>query len=474
MSAELGQWLRQQRQSRSWNVPELARQLRQAARASGDTLPGSDCLCTMIRRWERGSGVSERYLLHYCRTFRITPEQFGPRDPRPVPAGPAELVLARTALPFFANGQHAAGLPISPDLAYRWTQEPGTGGSWIQREVLMAAHEGGEHAERAERRDIGDATLEQLRADVVRLSREYMTGEPFPLFLEMRRVRSRVYAALDRRLWPKDQVDLYFLLGCLNGLMGVAASNVGSPQAAEELFRAGWAYAVAIDHRPLMGRIRLALANLAHWTNQPRHSRDLALSGLEYLPDGPNGALLQLTYARSAVRLGDSDAARRAINAAREARERGHSDDVVQIGGEFGFSRASQHYYAGSTIIEIPDDEIDAIAELEYAIELYAAGPEPGEDHSDHCKMTAYVDLVAARLSAGQLDAAVAAADPVLALSPNRRIAALPQRFGRTRAELASPRYAGSPEATDLDERIEEFCRETVVASSHALSPGPG
>jgi hypothetical protein len=30
---------------------------------------------------------------------------------------------------------------------------------------------------------------------------------------------NRMYVALDRRLWPQDQTDLYMLLGCLNCLM---------------------------------------------------------------------------------------------------------------------------------------------------------------------------------------------------------------------------------------------------------------
>jgi hypothetical protein len=482
MSLELGMWLRQSRQSRSWNVPELARQLRQAGKSSGDTLPSNDCLSTMIRRWERGGGVSERYVLHYCKTFGITPDQFGPGQFAPGQFGPGQFGPGQ-----FGPGQFgpdrpahsplalaAGALPISADVAYRWTQEPDTGNSVMQREVLMAAHEGGEHAERAERRDIGDATLEQLRADVVRLSREYMTGEPLPLFTEMRRVRSRMYAALDRQLWPKDQVDLYFLLGCLNGLMGVAAEQLGHRQAAEEMVRAGCAYAMAIDNRPLMAQLRLYLAIITHWTNQSRQSHDFALSGLEYLRDGPNGAQLHLVHARAAARLGDSEAARRAINAAGEAMEREHSDDVLAIGGEFGFSRASQHYFAGSTLVEIPHSDLDAIAELERAVELYATGPEPGEDHSAHCEMAAHVDLATVRLRVGQLDAAVVAAEPVLALPPSRRIAGLPQRFDGARAELASPRYQGSPDAKDLDERIEEFCRETIGASSHALLVGLG
>jgi hypothetical protein len=149
--------------------------------------------------------------------------------------------------------------------------------------------------------------------------------------------------------------------------------------------------------------------------------------------------------------------------------------DAVQYhGGVAGFSRASQHYFAGSAVVEIPDGETDAIAELEHAIDLYVAGPEPGEDHSAHCQMIAHVDLATANLRAGQLDAAVVATESVLALPPSRRIAGLPQRFDRARAELASARYQGSPTATDLDERIEEFCRGTIVASSHSLPAGPG
>lgn len=133
-----------------------------------------------------------------------------------------------------------------------------------------------------------------------------------------------------------------------------------------------------------------------------------------------------------------------------------------------------QHYYAGSTVVEIPQGEAEAIAELEHAIELYAAGPEPGEDHSDHCKMAARIDLATARLRAGQLDAAAVAAQPVLTLPPSMRITTLPQRFGRARAELARPRYQGSPEAQDLDEQIEEFCRETIASDLHSLPAGPG
>lgn len=337
----------------------------------------------------------------------------------------------------------------------------------------MAAHEGGEHAEQAEQRGIGDATLEQLRADVERLSRAYMADEPFPLFLEMRRVRSRLHAALDRQLWPRDATQLYFLLGCLNCLMAVAADDLGYPQAAEELVRAGWAYATAIDHRPLMARLRLQQADIAYW-HRPRESRDLAQSGLRYLADGPTAAQLHLEYGRAAARLGDADSARSALVAASNAREREHDDELQEIGGEFGTSLATYHYFGGSVLVEAPGAGQDAIAELERATSLYEAGPQPGEQHGYGVRALAYADLATARLRAGQLDGAYEALGPVLSMPSNQRIDALPRRLSRVRAELAQPVFRGSAQVNELDERIEEFGRETIAADLHSLPAGPG
>jgi tetratricopeptide (TPR) repeat protein len=296
-------------------------------------------------------------------------------------------------------------------------QEPDPGGSWTEREVLMTAHEGSDHAERAERRDIGDATLDQLRADVTRLSVESMTADPLSAFGEMRRVRSRIYNALDRQIWPQDAAQLYFLCGALSVLMAVAAEDLGYPQAAEELARAGWAYATVIDHRPLMAQLRLQLFSLAYWQDRPRQARDLAESGLRSLSDGPNAAQLHLKYGRAAARLGDTDAARRAVAAAHEARHRDYTDDLLDIGGEFGLSLATHHYFAGSVFAEAAGGEHDAITELEQAVSLYE-GPGPGEQHGYAVVALAHVGLATARIRAGQLDSGAAALE---APSPSRR-----------------------------------------------------
>jgi transcriptional regulator with XRE-family HTH domain len=413
------------------------------------------------------------------RTAAPAPSAPPPVQPSSALALSAEGEDRRAVLELLANsawlppGHAAAAAYVSQGVTYRWMQEPDLGGSWIEREVRMAAHEGSDHAEQAERRDIGEMTLEQLRADVIQLSRDYMTAEPFTLFLEMRRVRSRMYAALDRRLWPRDQAELYFLLGCLSSLMASAANALGYPQSAEELVRAGWAYASVIDHRPLMAYLRLDLANTAYWANRHRQCRDLAQSGLRYIADGPTAAMLHLKQGRASARLGDAEAARQALAHAEEIAEHEWRDDLVEIGGDFDLSRASQHYLAGSALIEIPGAEDSAAAELETATSLYAAGPGPGEVYGYTMEALARIELATARLRARQLDAAIAAMAPVLALPSAKRIASLAQRLGRVRAELARPHYQGSAQAQELDEQVEDFGSDTIVSALHDLPASP-
>jgi tetratricopeptide (TPR) repeat protein len=309
---------------------------------------------------------------------------------------------------------------------------------------------------------------------VTRLAWLINAGEPFVAFLDMRRVRDRIYRLLDRRLATRDQTDLYFLLGCLHELMGTAASALGYVDAAEELIRAGLAYANAIDHRPLQGHLRKEWAQYARWRGRWQESRDLAASGLEYLREGPGAAHLHLRYAWAAARLGDGDAARRAVADAHEARERDYNDDLLEIGGEFALSRATHHMQAGTVLAGVEGSEREAAAELEQAIELYDEGPRQGEQHWFAGKPLAGIDLALVRLRSGALDAAAEALHPALSLPASQRIIDVTTQFALVRDELTAPIFRGSPQARDLSGQIEEFGRESVVAGLHSLPGSPG
>jgi hypothetical protein len=113
-----------------------------------------------------------------------------------------------------------------------------------------------------------------------------------------------------------------------------------------------------------------------------------------------------------------------------------------------------------------------AAAEIEHAVSLYEAGPEAGEQHYFGTRALASIDLAALRLRSGALDAAADAMRPVLALPPTQRIASFGGQLGIVRSELAAPVFRGSAQARDLDERIEEFTRDSVIVGLHSLSAG--
>jgi hypothetical protein len=331
-------------------------------------------------------------------------------------------------------------------------------------QIVTAAREAVQHAERAIKREVGERGLADLRDEVTRLSRDYMTGEPFPLFQRMRRVRAGIHRSLDLRPWPQDETELYFLLGLLNSLMAVAASDLGYAVAAAKLAQAGWAYATIVNHPPLMAQVQTELASITYWSGRPDESRRHARCGLDLLSSGPNAAQLYLHYGRAAARLGDARAARQAIAAAADARDRDHRDDVLEIAGEFGFSLASQHYLAGAALAEAPGAEREAAAELELATSMYDLGPGPDGEHSFGCAARARTALATARLRAGQLEAAAPVLAPVLALPRAQRIDSVAAGLSQVRDELA--RYRGAAGAADLGEQIRLFLRETAVTGA--------
>ena len=471
MSEQTGAWLRRERETRGWDRPEMARQLIAAARSrGGGQMPGVKSLTHNIYRWEGGDGVSQRYVLAYCAAFGIEPADF-PRDRRPPSAMSANPTANPTAGPT-ADPTLTAGMALPAAAAPRaagvlaargpLTVTAGPPDQLVEHEVLAAAHEASERAWLAEQRGIGDTTLEQLRADVTRLSRDYMTAAPAPLFKEMHRVRGRMHEALDQRLWPRDTTEIYFLLGCLNGLMGCVAADLGHPAAGAELARAGWAFATVTGHRGLMAKLRLDLAALFYWDGQVPRAADLAASGLGYLSGGPTAVQLHARYGRAAARMGDAAAARRSIEAARLARELDYNDDLTAIGGEFDLSAASAEYLIGSVLTDIPGAEAEAVAQLQQAVDRYAIGPGPGETHGYGTAALASLSLAEARLGAGTLDAAADALEAVLDLPPSRRIDPIPQGLARVRAVLVADAYEDAPLARDLTERIDAFGRESA------------
>jgi transcriptional regulator with XRE-family HTH domain len=67
---ETSETLRQWRESQGWDVPRMARELRKAARDTGEDVAAHHGLVKMIPQWERGNRAPrERYRLLYLKVF---------------------------------------------------------------------------------------------------------------------------------------------------------------------------------------------------------------------------------------------------------------------------------------------------------------------------------------------------------------------------------------------------------------------
>lgn len=136
-------------------------------------------------------------------------------------------------------------LPAAPLAA-----DPATTGVDMLAAVAAQARD---HAARAATTGIGPGTVEQLTAEVVRVSRCYVAGSPLPLFGAMHQVFGRVQTALNQKSYPGQARHLHFLAGALCGLMANASLDLGREDAADDLARAAWTYGTIIDHGPLAG-----------------------------------------------------------------------------------------------------------------------------------------------------------------------------------------------------------------------------
>ena len=73
MTDVTGETLRRWRVGKGWDVPRMARELRKAARDSGEDVAAHHGLVKMIPQWERGGRVPrERYRLLYVKVFADT------------------------------------------------------------------------------------------------------------------------------------------------------------------------------------------------------------------------------------------------------------------------------------------------------------------------------------------------------------------------------------------------------------------
>jgi hypothetical protein len=333
--------------------------------------------------------------------------------------------------------------------------------------IAAAASQARGHAEQAAVTGIGPGTVEQFTADVVRLSRAYVSGPPLPLFAVMHRELALVQAALDRKVYPDQARELNFLAGALCGLMANASLDVGREEAADDLAHAAWTYGQIIDHGPLVAWARGTQALAAIWDQRypdaVRHAED----GLIHAPAGMGTVRLHAINARALAACSDRAQARAAMTAAENARAEACQDELHDgVAGEFAFGDAKLSYYQALTLLDVEDP---AQAEHAAAAAIGSYQAVPARVRSYGCAALARVQLVRAQLMSGKLEDAADALGGVLALDPPRRISSLNEHLEACRQLLRIPAYRSSGTARQLDQRLAAF---SAASTARALPGG--
>ncbi|MGH3989339.1 MAG: hypothetical protein ACRDTZ_18825, partial [Pseudonocardiaceae bacterium] len=292
---------------------------------------------------------------------RVLEQMFGESAERlfgpPEPASEAEVTTVEVPGPVPVDGE-----PVE-DLA-------------AQREVAMAAAESARFGQFAEQSNVGPHTLEQFRADLVRIVTTYPNRPVYPMFVELRTLRNRAFELLEGRQYPEQSRELYLVAGVLCGVLANASFDLGWLPAAETQARTAFLCAELAGNNALRAWVRGTQSLVAYWDERPRAAVDLAADGWRYVPEtGTARVRLAAIEARAHARLRDQRATENALARAEQARDevRGADDP----GGMLTFPPAKQSFYTATARLWLggPDSYTDAERDAAHAIELYEADP---------------------------------------------------------------------------------------------------
>jgi hypothetical protein len=256
---------------------------------------------------------------------------------------------------------------------------------------------------------------------------------------------------------PNHGRHLYFLAGVVGGMLAKASHDLANPTAALTQSRTAYLCAEQADHHGLRGWISGIQSLVSYWAGRPHEAIRYAQRGAAFVARSGNTTAVWLpaNEARAWARLGDVDQARSAIERAESAWGVVHPDELDELGGLATFSRPRQLYYAADALAWLPTRAGPAEDYSAQAVDAYADSTNPdwafGDQAGSHC------DLAIARIARGELDGAIEAVDPVLALPTDQRNNGIIKSALHVHTALIHSALAS--DSRELQERIEAFSR---------------
>jgi len=330
--------------------------------------------------------------------------------------------------------------------------------------MRTAAEESAAWAAWAEQTNVGGMALEQIHADVRRLSSEYLGGDAVAVFTRTRALRDRVFRLLEGRQSPHQAIDLYVAAGYLSALMAWMASDLGHLADADAHGRTAWLCGEQAQHSGLLAWTASTRSKIAFWDNRLRDAVQYARRGASYAAQGTVSALLACQEADAWSRLGAADETEAALRRASAARDSLTGED--EIGGLFACSIGRQVQYQAGAHLRVGDFG-SALTEAHTALDqlqtqaVRAYGTEAQTS----------ISTAMAHVGLGEPDAVPEALATVLALQPEQRLDTVVGRMRDLTTMMATAPGGRSAAGIAVRTELANWCQDSAP-SRLALAPG--
>ncbi|MFB7114021.1 helix-turn-helix domain-containing protein [Streptomyces sp. NPDC056291] len=315
--------------------------------------------------------------------------------------------------------------------------------------------------------NVSDVELEGLQAALAQAATEYVHAPLHQIFTNLVSTRDRLFALLNGHQPLGQTRELFLLAGTSCLLLAHASQNLGDEDAAIAQLQTAWSLAEQSDHNDLRAWVKGTAALIAEWSSRRQTALDYTRQAIQLSPGGETRIRIAAIEARAAARIGDRGTAMAALEEIKRARERsGAPDTLTRFGGLLTFPEAKQHYYIGGTYALLGEHRL-AEQHSTTAIELYENGPAEHRSYGDEA--LARLDIVTARIAAGEIEGAGEQLRPILDLPLDRRIRQLGDAMRGVARLLEEPRLAGSFVARELADAALGY--QAINTRTKALAP---
>ncbi|MFD0314657.1 helix-turn-helix domain-containing protein [Streptomyces flavalbus] len=314
--------------------------------------------------------------------------------------------------------------------------------------AAQAASQSLRFTEEVTRSNVSDVELEALESKITHIATDYVHAPLHPLFHDLLSTRDRIFSLLSGQQPPAQTRELYLLAGTCCLLLAHASQNLGDQDSAIAQLQTAWTLADHTDHNDLRAWVKGTAALIAEWSTHRFTALEYTQQAIRHAPDGETRIRTAAIKARAAARIGDRNTALTALRELERARDQ-HTDPdgLTRFGGLLTFPEAKQEYYIGGTYALLGEHEL-AEHHAAAAIELYATGPAEQRSYGD--ESLARIDIVTARIAAGEIEGVGEQLHPILELPVNRRIRQIGDAVQGVARLLEDPRFAGNRVVREL------------------------